>query len=233
MAQRNVRPPLVMHVFPTFAVGGAQARFTALANRFGRDYRHVVVALDGETAARERLIPDLDVQFPAVAAPKGAMFANARQFRGLLRAWQPDVLVTCNWGAIEFALANLLPLVRHIHVEDGFGPEERSVQIRRRVLMRRLALWRSTVVLPSRTLERIATDIWHLKHVRYVPNGIDLTRFGVAPVRDGGEIVIGTVAALRQEKNLARLIAAFARVAARPLPAGLRPAGSAPRGLAP
>ncbi len=200
-------------MFPTFAVGGAQARFVALANRFGTDYRHIVVALDGQLAARERLSAGLDVQFPAVPAAKAATLANAWRFRGLLRRWRPDLLVTCNWGAIEFALANLLPVVRHIHVEDGFGPEERSVQIRRRVLMRRLALRRSTVVLPSRTLERLATDVWHLKNVCYVPNGIDLTRFGVAPTRGDGEVVIGTVAALRQEKNLGRLIGAFAQMA--------------------
>lgn len=214
MAERTVRIPLVMHVFPTFAVGGAQARFIALANRFGRDYRHIVVALDGERAAAARLSAALDVRFPVVVAPKGTLLANARHFRRLLREWQPDVLVTCNWGAIEFALANLLPVARHIHVEDGFGPEERSIQLRRRVLMRRLALWRSTVVLPSRTLERIAREVWHLRHVHYVPNGIDLARFTAAPRRDGGEVVIGTVAALREEKNLSRLVGAFAQAVA-------------------
>jgi glycosyltransferase involved in cell wall biosynthesis len=208
--------PLVVHIFPTFAVGGAQVRFVTLANRFGNDYRHLVVALDGDLGARERLAPALDIGFPEVEAPKSAMFANALRFHSLLRSWQPDVLVTCNWGAIEFALANLLPVVRHIHVEDGFGLEERTGQMSRRVMLRRLALWRSTVVLPSRTLARIATDTWCLPrdHVRYVPNGIDLARFPANTVQERGESVIGTVAALRVEKNLARLLAAFARIAA-------------------
>jgi glycosyltransferase involved in cell wall biosynthesis len=214
MAQHTDVAPLVLHVFPTFAIGGAQSRFVALANRFGSDFRHLVVALDGDLAARERLSPALDVRFPAVAAPKDAMLANARRFRGLLREWRPDVLVTCNWGAIEFALANMLPVARHIHVEDGFGSEERGTQIRRRVLMRRLALWRSTVVLPSRTLERIAADIWRLKRVRYVPNGIDLGRFPVVHRPPRAEVTIGTVAGLRPEKNVGRLIDAFVRVAA-------------------
>ncbi len=214
MNPSSARPPLVAHVFPTFAVGGAQARFAALANHFGAAFRHIVVSMDGNMACQARLSPALDVTFPTVAAQKNALLANALRFRGLLRAWRPDLLVTCNWGAIEFALADLWPLCRHIHVVDGFGPEERNAQIPRRVLVRRIALARSDVVLPSRTLVRIATDVWKLSpgRVRYVPNGIDLSRFASAGARDGAIPVIGTVAALRPEKNLARLLHALARM---------------------
>jgi glycosyltransferase involved in cell wall biosynthesis len=205
--------PLVVHVFPTFAVGGAQVRFAALANHFGTEFRHFVVALDGDTSCRERLDPRLDLTFPMVEAPKHAMLANAWRFRSLLRRWRPDVLVTGNWGAIEFAMANLPPLTRHLHVVDGFGPEERETQIPRRVLIRRLVLSRGAVIVPSRTLERIATGIWKLppRVVKYVPNGIDLARFTVRDAAVASRIpVIGTVAALRAEKNLGRLIRAFA-----------------------
>jgi len=207
--------PLVAHVFPTFAVGGAQMRFAAIANHFGSAFRHIVVSLDGNQACRDHLRGDLDARFPAVAAPKNAMFANARRYRRLLRDWRPDVLVTCNWGAIEFALANLWPVTRHLHVVDGFGPEERSAQIPRRVLIRRLALGRTPVVLPSRTLVRIAAETWKLPRrvIRYVPNGIDLGRFAPAAAgmrRGAGETVIGTVAALRPEKNIGRLLRAAA-----------------------
>ncbi len=210
--------PLVAHIFPTFAVGGAQVRFAAIANHFGACFRHIVASLDGDLACRERLRSDLDVTFPAIIAAKDAMLSNAWQFRKLLRDWRPDVLVTCNWGAIEFALANIVPVARHVHVVDGFGPEERTTQIVRRVLTRRLALARTPVVLPSRNLVRIATEVWKLPRtvIRYVPNGIDLTRFATDGSRRGStEPVIGTVAALRAEKNVARLLRAFAM-----LPAG-------------
>jgi glycosyltransferase involved in cell wall biosynthesis len=205
--------PLVAHAFPTFAVGGAQVRFAAIANHFGNGFRHIIVSLDGNLTCRERLDAGLEVAFPAVAATKNAMLANAWRYRSLLHGWKPDVLVTYNWGAIEFALANIVPVTRHLHVVDGFGPEERTTQIPRRVLMRRLALSRTPVVLPSRNLVRIAQDIWKLpaKVVRYVPNGIDLTRFATdATRRDAGPPVIGVVAALREEKNIARLVRAFA-----------------------
>jgi glycosyltransferase involved in cell wall biosynthesis len=204
---------VIVHIFPTFAVGGAQVRFAAIANHFGRSFRHMIVSLDGNLACRERLDPGLDATFPSIPALKNAMLSNAWHYRSLLRQWRPDTLVTCNWGAIEFALANLLPVTRHLHVTDGFGPEERDTQIPRRVLVRRLALSFSPAVFPSRNLVRIARDIWKLpeRRIRYVPNGIDLVRFATDGTNRGSpDPVIGTVAALREEKNLARLIQAFA-----------------------
>ena len=190
--------------------------------------------MDGKTDARVRLDPGLEVSFPNLDIRKGDTLGNLWRFRSALRSWRPDVLVTCNWGAIEWAMANALVGVRHIHIEDGFGPEERDRQLPRRALTRRIFLRRSTVVLPSRVLEGIARDIWKLpaSRLRYVPNGVDLARFGAAP---GGPPpwagyfapdvpVIGTVAALRPEKNLARLLEAFALVL-RERPAGLVIAG--------
>jgi glycosyltransferase involved in cell wall biosynthesis len=212
--------PSVLSIFPTFAMGGAQARFVALANHFGRRLSHRILAMDGRTDARERLSPTLDVTFPQIAVRRGTTFGNVPGFRRALHAWRPDLLLTHNWGSLEWAMANLLPLVPHIHFEDGFGPEERERQLPRRVYARRVLLRRSTVVLPSRTLERIATDIWRLPaaRLRQIPNGIDLARFAVPPAALPGEgPIVGTVAALRPEKNLARLLHAFARaVAGRP-----------------
>jgi glycosyltransferase involved in cell wall biosynthesis len=217
--------PLILSVFSTFAIGGPQVRFAAIARRFGPRFRHAIVAMDGNHACAERLDcgadPGLDVQWPEVPIRRGDTLANAVSFRRALKALRPDVLVTSNWGSLEWAWANALPLVRHIHIEDGFGPDERSIQLRRRVWTRRLLLSRRTVVVPSQTLWRIATGIWKLSpaRVHYLPNGIDLARFGGAGPRAGGdgpgagpdaELVIGTVAALRAEKNLGRLLEAFA-----------------------
>jgi glycosyltransferase involved in cell wall biosynthesis len=211
----NGSPPLLLHAFATFAVGGAQMRFATLANAFGDGYRHIVVAMDGDHACARLLSPALDLRCEPIEAPKRATFGNVRRFRGLLRQFAPDLLVTYNWGAIEWAMANIPRLVRHVHVEDGFGPEERNAQMRRRVLTRRLVLARSTVILPSRNLRGIATDIWHLdpRRVHYVPNGIDLDRFAAGGRAPTGEPAVGTITGLRREKNLARLLQAFRQVA--------------------
>jgi glycosyltransferase involved in cell wall biosynthesis len=205
-------PPLLLSVFATFAVGGPQVRFAAVANRLGRRLRHLVVAMDGNTACAQRLDPSLDLSFPDVPIRRGETIGNLRHFRALLEKWRPKLMVTHNWGSIDWAMARLFTGIAHIHIADGFGPEERARQIARRVWLRRVVLRGSTVVVPSRTLERIARTSWLLPDVRYVPNGVDLAHLA-APARPVPEVpVIGTVAALRPEKNLSRLIGACARL---------------------
>lgn len=219
-------------MFPTFAVGGAQARFTTLANHFGARYRHAIVAMDGVLACRERLDPALDAVFPHLDIRKGDTLGNIRRFSAALRTLRPAMLLTHNFGSIEWAIANRTGIVRQVHVEDGFGPEERDRQLPRRVWLRRLFLRGRTVVLPSRTLMRIAIEQWRLgpKHLRYVPNGVDLARFAgpATPLAIPGEgPVIGTVGALRPEKNLARLLRAV-RLATESIPARLLVIGDGP-----
>ncbi len=128
----------------------------------------------------------------------------------------------------------LLPVSRHIHIEAGFSEAEADVQLPRRVRFRRWALARcELVVVPSRRLEQLARDVWGLgrEHLMYVPNGVDARRFSSLPrdlvpgfTRRPGELVVGTVAPLRPEKNVGRLLRVFASLdrslAARLLVAG-------------
>lgn len=217
----SLRAPLILSVFSTFEAGGAQTRFVSLANRFGASLRHAVIAMDGKTSFSSTLSPSLDVRFHPVNVRKGAMLANRDVFRNTIKSIAPDILVTHNWGTIEWALANTPKLVRHIHCEDGFGPDETHGQIARRVWTRRLVLRRSTVIVPSRNLLRIAREIWRLpeRSLRYIPNGIDCAKFARLPdtartaLWPGEGKTIGTVTVLRTEKNLKRLIRAFALTA--------------------
>jgi glycosyltransferase involved in cell wall biosynthesis len=215
----TARTSRIAWVFPGFGVGGAQTRFASLANRFGPAGAHVVLSLNGELGCREKLAPHLDVSFPQARHRNGNMAAASLHAARLLRALQPDLVVTSNWGAIEWAIGARLAGLGLVHTEDGFGPEERSRQLTRRILLRRPVLSGAQVVLPSRTLYAIAQGSWRLadSHLHYIPNGIDLTRFAqTAPARppSGDGPVIGTIAALRPEKNLGRLLRAFARVRA-------------------
>ena len=210
-----------LHVFSTFRVGGPQVRFAAMANHWGSRYRHLIAAMDNAHDCATRLAGDVNYQLVPVKHQPRRPLASLWRFRRALGRLAPDTLITYNWGATEWALANRGRRCRHIHIEDGFGPEEAHRQLRRRVLFRRLALAGAEhVVLPSRVLERIARDVWRLRadQVLYVPNGVDcahlaqapdadlVTRFGL----DQAKIVIGTIAGLRAEKNLGRLIRAFA-----------------------
>ncbi len=220
-------PALILHVFPSFAVGGAQMRMATLANRFGPRFRHAIIALDHQTACRDQLDPQLDVELIAPPKPARTLPARLRAIRALLRRIAPDLLITSNWGSIEWAMARpLARIARHIHTEDGFGPEEHQTQLPRRVLTRRLVLRRSDVVVPSTLLRHAARQIWRLPEPRihYIPNGIDLTRFtpnpngNLALSRTDPGLTILCVAGLRREKNIARLLRALALAHLTPAP---------------
>jgi glycosyltransferase involved in cell wall biosynthesis len=204
-------------------------------NHLGGRFRHTIIALDKNFDAASQLGGHVHVR----------LLSPPRQTRGMvrstlaavigLRRLRPNVLMTYNWGAIEWAIAHrLVPIARHVHLDAGFGKEEADRQLRRRVWCRRWALaCCSQVVVPSRGLQTLARNVWKVpsRCIAYLPNGVDVERFA-APARDTiprftrrpGELVVGTVAPLRPEKNIARLLRVFAlidpRVRARLIIAG-------------
>lgn len=213
--------PHLLHVLPSFGIGGIQVRLAQVISVLGPRYRHTIVPLDGVATCVDRIRPGNLVTALPFAAGSGTSFAAIRQIRRILAEHEPDLLLTYNWGAIEWALANRhFPLSRHIHFEDGFGPEEADAQFRRRVLVRRFALANTKrVVVPSETLRRLALKEWRLnaQQILHIPNGIDVDAIRsaarAAPLfeRGPGEVYVGTIAPLRPEKNLGRLIRAVAR----------------------
>jgi glycosyltransferase involved in cell wall biosynthesis len=233
-------PPTLLHVFPTFAIGGQQTRFATIANGLGRAFRHRLISLDGRDEAVALLDHDLD--FAVLPAPPMAAHPIDHLHRIGAASAQAgaDALITYNWGAIEWAIANWLRLRRpHIHFEDGFGPDEADRQKRRRVVTRSLVLRRSAVVVPSRKLMDIAVRVWRLapQRVHYIPNGIDPTRFdGISRTGDpffqrrDGECIVGSFSPLRGEKNIGRLLRTFARLAPADLPIRLVICGDGPEG---
>jgi glycosyltransferase involved in cell wall biosynthesis len=211
----------VLHVFPSFGIGGVPLRMVRIINHLGKRFRHTVIALDNNFDAAAGLSDDLGIKLVPVRATSRGLLHNLAAGAAAVRRLHPDLLLTYNWGAIEWAAAaRFSPVSRHLHLESGFGKGEADTQIPRRVIFRRWALARcGLVVVPSRRLESIACQVWRLPASRivYIPNGVDTSRFAV-PVVDGvpglrrrpDEMVIGTVAPLRPEKNIARLLRVFA-----------------------
>src|SRR5205814_4357965 len=220
-AGSSLRREHVLHVFPSFGIGGVPLRMVRIINHLGKQFRHTIIALDNNFEAAAGIAGGLDVAVSPVRAGKRGMLLNLVRSALALRRLRPDLLLTYNWGAIEWAAASRFsPVSRHLHLEAGFSLGEADSQIPRRVLFRLWALARcELIVVPSRRLEDLAHRVWRLpvSRVVYVPNGVDTARFA-APVSDGvpgftrrpSEMVIGTVAPLRLEKNIGRLLRVFA-----------------------
>ena len=217
-------PPRLVHVFPAFSTGGPEVRTAGLINAL-QDFSHAVVTLNGDDSGRARLTAPHTVPVVTPAADGGWKLSRlGRAIAGLA----PDLVVTYGWGGTDaIVAARFAGIGRTLHVEDGFLPEEAHAQKPVRLNARRVAFrLAAALVVPSRTLERIATGAWWLPpdRVHFVANGIDTARFSPAGPADRAgarvgiaaapeDVVIGTVAMLRPDKNHARLLRAFAAVA--------------------
>lgn len=213
----------LLHIFASFGYGGVPIRICDVINRLPPGFRHTVVALDGCFDAGKRLDAAAAVDFQPLTLPRYNLLRSVMQVKALLRRLSPDLLLTYNWGAIEVALANrLLGGCAHIHFESGFGTEEGDGQLWRRNVFRRFALSRTKkVVVPSATLMKIASEGWRIApaKLQQIPNGVDFLRYSGTPGRREGALaedlgdeatIIGTAAPLRPEKNIGRLLRAFA-----------------------
>jgi glycosyltransferase involved in cell wall biosynthesis len=220
--------PRILHLHSSFDAGGKELRCVRLINAFGRAAEHAIVSGDSERrSAAAMLDPKARVTWPEFPSLTGKPWPGR-----LLRLAQAmagyDLVCTYNWGAIDAVMAHTLfadvhtlaPLVHH---EDGFNEDEAGGLKPSRNLYRRIALGRSAaLVVPSRTLERIALDTWQQPRskVRLIANGIATAAYAGAAKRDAlprvvkrrGELWVGTLAGLRKVKDLPALVRAFARL---------------------
>lgn len=206
----------LLHFFPSFAIGGQQRRLAALSHRLGPAFRHRILALDGDTGASALFDARADEILAEPLALEKSSFISLRNIKRLRRvifSADADLLCTYNFGSIEAIIANRLSRnLPHVHHEDGFGADEAGPRRNhKRAIARRLLLSRSMVVVPSMTLEKIAADEWRLdpEKVRRIAVGIDVARFRRAAPPAEPPVIVGTLGALRPEKNIARLIRCF------------------------
>lgn len=216
-------PPKLLHVFPSFSAGGIQMRLATIVAGLPAHWMHDVLALNGDYSAFDGgQWPSHIARADIVAPSSGNIFSRVVSIRQQVLAHNPDVLITNNWGAMEWAIAaRLSSKIPHIHTESGFGPDEATTLNTKRSRIRRFVLpGAHAVLLCSQTLVEIARTQWHLPQARtlFVPDGIDLSRFGsenIAPMAlafkadVAPKTIVGCVAPLRAEKNLTALLDAF------------------------
>ena len=220
-------PPRILHLHSTFDAGGKELRCARLINAFGPGVRHTIVsaqpgAYGAANAIRNGAQVSYPDDFPALEGrPTPGRLQNIAK-----RMAAHDLVLTYNWGAMDAVMAHTLfkdafglpPLIHH---EDGFGQDEAARRKRRRTWYRRIALGKASgLVVPSETLEGIALVEWQqpIGRVKRIANGIDTGAFRKKPKRDAlrgvvkheGEFWVGTLAGLREVKNLPALVRAFA-----------------------
>jgi len=219
------KPPRILHLHSSFDVGGKELRCVRLINAFGQEFEHAIVSGDpARRSAAAVLDPNVRVAWPKFPSLSGKPWpARLKRLAAAMAGY--DLVCSYNWGAMDAALAHTLfadvyklaPLVHH---EDGFNEDEAGGLKASRNFYRRIALGRSAaVVVPSRTLERIALETWDQPRskVRLIPNGIDTAALARRQKRDAlprvvkqkGELWVGTLAGLRKVKNLPALVRAF------------------------
>jgi len=215
--------PRILHLHSTFDAGGKELRCVRLVNAF-TDAEHAIVSGDlARRSAAALLGKQARVSWPAFPPLAGKPWpARLNRLAAAMAGY--DLICTYNWGAMDAAMAHTLfadvyklaPLVHH---EDGFNEDEAGGLKPSRNLYRRFALGRTAaLVVPSRTLERIALETWDQprSRVRLIPNGIATKAFGrkVKPdalprvIKQKGERWVGTLAGLRKVKNLTALVRA-------------------------
>lgn len=229
----------ILWAFSSFEIGGAQRRFASLAPALGAEFSHIVSAMDGCYDAGVLLGESVDWRRRAVEIEKGGFVSrvNIARMADLLAEVKPDILCTTNWGTIEWRLANRSAKIPHIHVEDGFGPDEAlGARNPRRDLARRILFSRAATghdrfafVAPSTGMVRIFTRAWGAgPRVAFIPNGVDVGQFPCGEKGgEGSPAVIGSVGALRKEKRFDRLLRIFAE-ASRDAPLRLLLVGDGP-----
>jgi glycosyltransferase involved in cell wall biosynthesis len=223
-------PLNILHMHSSFNLGGKEARSVQLINAFGDRARHTIVSgMPDQYSARDAIAPGISYEIaqnppPLTGRPSvGRYEAIAKYMRRF------DLVLSYNWGAIDAVMAkrvfakNMPPIVHH---EDGFNADEAMKLKPQRAVYRRMAFPAAyAVVVPSMTLEWVATNIWKQSapRLRRIPNGINTALYTKKPnpkaipglVRKPGEVIVGALAGLREVKNLPALVRATAGCSAR------------------
>ena len=218
----------ILHLHSSFDLGDQESRTARLMNHFGNQAEHTVLsAVRDAFGAADMIDRRVKVSFPKDAAPLLAGMPSMGRYRRLAAYMKKFHLVLShNFGAMDGVMAHTLftrsmklpPLIHH---EDGFEHDEVDRLKWHRNWFRNIALQRSdALVVPSKTLEHIARNVWHqpLEKIARFPNGIDTEHYNRRPQRGSfpgfqkrdGDIVVGTIADLRTVKNVPRLLRAVA-----------------------
>lgn len=193
----------LLHIFYNFDTGGAQKRLEYFINHTSDIFDHYITALNRDYSHLSSTNLSA-INYPIEGYKKGQVVSNILVLRQHYKKLDPACILTQNFGTLEAIMANMFQKYPHIHNEDGFGSDEQITLKWRRNWLRKIFLIGKSLIVPSRTLERIANKHWKLFcDIYYIPNGVPEFKYSPeCPFDNQGKLTIGTVAICRPEKNL-------------------------------
>ena len=169
----------IVHVVPSFGLGGMEKIICAVLNSTAKTHDHVVVVLVDRTHAAA-WIRNSSIQIIKLTRPASRSLFFVSLYSALRRS-QADVLFTYNWGATDgIWLGRLAGIRKIIHNEHGFSAEEarKTLWVRDwiRFFVYRLS---SEIIVVSHELQELLSErfLVRQKRIRRIPNGIDVNYY--------------------------------------------------------
>jgi len=232
----------VLHVIDRLGVGGTEHGIVKVIQGLSGDgFEHHICTVRGfdENFARTH---GLENQTFVAGRPNSGFQFLLGGLARIMRAFQPYIVHSRNWGAIEAVpAARLAGVPVAIHSEHGYEVDMLAGLPRRRRIIRRAVYAAAdfvfTVTEELRTYH--ARQAWlSPERIGVLRNGVDTSRFAPRPGERqenrrrlglaGNEIVVGTVARMVSIKDHATLLQAAEILAGRGVPVHLLLVGSGP-----
>lgn len=173
-------PIRIMHVVNNLGKGGLENGLVNLIERMdpGR-FTHAVCTVRGLGPNEERLPRERVEVVPLGDASSRSRFQTPALVR-TIRRFQPDIVHSRNWGAIEAVVAGRLAGCAVIHSEHGLEAEAGANEPKRRAYFRRLAFELADRVVSVssqlRDLHARRTG-FPARKIAVIHNGVDRSRF--------------------------------------------------------
>ena len=217
-----MRPLRVVHIINVLALGGMEYNVLKVVNRLDRARFTATICslLTPVPAARALVAPDVTVwEFKRRDGLElGLILRLARR----LRRARIDVVHTHNWSTFLYGVvaARLAGVKTVVHGEHGLEKDNLVEGPRRRLIRRVLARMVDHFTCVSWDIFERIEHGWGVapQRITYIPNGVDLSRFGqpapVAETRallgiDEADPVVTSIGALRPVKDFGTLLRAF------------------------
>jgi sugar transferase (PEP-CTERM/EpsH1 system associated) len=178
-------PIRVMHVVNNLGTGGLENGLVNLVRRMDPSrFEHAVCTIRGLGPNAERL-PTERVHVMTLAKTGSTSLLQTPALVRAIRRFQPDIVHSRNWAAIEAVVAGRLARVSAVvHSEHGFEAKASTEEPTRRTCFRRLAYELADQVLAVsfqlRDLHAGRTG-FPARKIRVIHNGVDLERFSPDP----------------------------------------------------